>query len=106
LAELVEGIENEQHPWCRRKWWALSSFVNLTCEHSRVVGMLFVSIENFVFFLRDNIESIAQVSLAFFTNFTQDLTLLRCSENRSLNFARRPRNTHVLPAPQLIHNWC
>jgi hypothetical protein len=40
-------------------------------------------------------ESIAQVSLASFPNFTQNLMLIRCSKNRSPFFATRRRNMHT-----------
>jgi len=29
--DLVEWIQNQHYPWYRRQWWALSSFVILTC---------------------------------------------------------------------------
>jgi hypothetical protein len=41
-------------------------------------------------------KNIAQVSLAFFPNFTQTLILICCSKNRSLIFATRRRITHDL----------
>jgi hypothetical protein len=34
-------------------------------------------------------ETLAQVSLAFFPNFTQNLMSIRCSKHRSLIFATR-----------------
>jgi uncharacterized protein YktB (UPF0637 family) len=43
-------------------------------------------------------ESIAQVSLASFHNFTQNLMLIHCSKNRSLIFATRRRNTRLISA--------
>jgi hypothetical protein len=52
--------------------------------------------------------------LPSFPNFTQNLTLIRCSKNRSLIFATRRRNTHIISATtskQLAlmrwnRNWC
>jgi hypothetical protein len=52
---LVEWIQSEQYPWYWRKWWALSSFVILTCKLSWVMGMLAVSIANFVICFQDHL---------------------------------------------------
>jgi hypothetical protein len=49
-------------------------------------------------------EHFTSVTLVF-PNFTQNLMSIRCSKNRSLIFATRRRNTHVLSTPQLPHNW-
>jgi hypothetical protein len=47
----VEWTQNEQYPW--RKWWALCSFVILTCELSLIClcysETLFHSIKRIVF---------------------------------------------------------
>jgi hypothetical protein len=53
----VEWIQNEQYPWYRRKWWAVSSSVISKCKLSWVVGMSAVSVAKFVIFLGDHIES-------------------------------------------------
>jgi hypothetical protein len=50
-------------------------------------------------------ESIAQVSLAFFPNFTQNLCRFVALKTDHL-FLRRNVETHVLSALQLPHNWC
>jgi len=59
-------------------------------------------------------ESTAQVSLAFFPNFTQNVMLIRFSKNRSLIFATRRRKTRFISTatstqPALMRwnrNWC
>jgi hypothetical protein len=44
------------------------------------------------------------ISSKKFCHLTRKI-LIRCCKNRSLIFATRRRNTHVLSAPQLPHNW-
>jgi len=53
----VEWIQSEQYPWYRRKWWALSSFGISTSKLSWHVGMLVVSVTNFVICFQDHVES-------------------------------------------------
>jgi hypothetical protein len=43
--------------------------------------MLAVSITNFVVYFQDHIERIAQMTLALFPNFTQNLMLVCCAKN-------------------------
>jgi len=100
LFGLVGRIQREQYPWHRRKWWALSSFVISKCELSWVVGTFPLQTSSFTF----GITFKAPRSITS-DNFTQNSMLIRCSKNRSLIFATRPRHTHVFSAPQLPHNW-
>jgi hypothetical protein len=48
LFGLTKWIQSKQYPWYQRKWWALSSFVILTCMLSYVMGMSAISIAYFV----------------------------------------------------------
>jgi hypothetical protein len=77
--------------------------VILTRELSWVMGKLDVSIVNFVVYFQDNIESSAQMSIAFFPNFTQNLMLIHSSKNQSLIFVMRCRNM-CISVLQLPHN--
>jgi hypothetical protein len=114
----VEWIKSEQYPWYQRKWWALSSFVILTCNLSYVVGMLAVSISNFVVSFWNHTEramfNLLWSFFAFLPNFTQNLMLICHSKNWSLIFITKHRNACLISATtstQLVlihwnHNWC
>jgi len=66
----IDINESDEHCLC-----------DLACELSWVMGMPAVSIANFVVHFQDHIESTAQVLLAFFLNFRQNLMLIHCSKN-------------------------
>jgi hypothetical protein len=54
------------------------------------------------------LDSIAQVLLAFFLNFTRNLMLILCPKNKKFDhsFLRRDAETHhILSAPQPPRNW-
>jgi hypothetical protein len=103
LSGLVEWIQSKQYPWYRIKSWALVFICDFDMRASWIVRISAVSVANFLACFQDHIESITQVSLAFFPNVTQNWTLFRWSKNRSL-ILRRNVATHVLSAPQLPYN--
>jgi len=51
-------------------------------------------------------ESTAQVSLAFFANFTQSLMLIGCSKKTNHSFLQQDVETCILLVPQHPHNCC
>jgi hypothetical protein len=85
-----------------------------TCQLS--LNPLFYSktLDFFIASLPQALESISQVLLALFPNFTQNVMLLHCSKTRSLIFAARRRNTRFLSAKTSTQlalmrwnlNWC
>jgi len=80
----------------------MSSFVILTCELSWVMGMLAVSIANFVVCFQDHIES---TMIHILPNFAQNLMLIQCSKNHSLIFVTRHRHLiSAIPSTRLALN--
>jgi hypothetical protein len=100
--------------WLNSKWTIpliLKKVISIVFIHDFYMGALcelFMSLKNtwlFHSFSPICLESFAQVSLAFFPNFMQNLMLIHCSENRTFNFVMRHRNIHTLSAQLLPHKW-